>query len=288
MIDTIAPKGATPESGQSEEPSRPATSSQSKSTLSCPLDMSHVLIMDFVALLEHQAGGQSALDMQTLRSCATVFLDRLRHTTRAPDDCLRMHERLLWDERRRFPFERLVIRRFAHLFPKRVGDDGVSEGAVLSRRAIPGIAVAMTKMMGLDQYKAFDAQIHTILHAHKLTYPGPVDWALVADRADVRRVIDQALLTMTGYFAELGKRVPWLIEVVNSHLGPPAPEDGSTIWAMNSARAIAFLNSLYDDLIDRLKQDRRGMERIYGVQAIHSLAALDEALAQVEDAFDAA
>lgn len=245
---------------------------------SCPLDMSRILIMDFVSTLEHEAATQGSLDVATLRNTAEIFLQRLRASTQAPDNCLRMHQRMLWDERRRHPFERLVVLRFAHMLPKRAGDDGVSQGARLSRRAIPGLAVAMTKMMGLDQYRVFEENVREQMRHYKIEHPGPVDWDHVAAHPEFHGLVDQALLSMASYFTDLDKRIPWLLEVINSHLAPPPPEDGRALWVMDVQRGLLLLDALYRDLRRKLASDQRSLERLYGPCAVQSLATLDEAL----------
>jgi hypothetical protein len=257
---------------------KPQSTAEAVESGSCPLDMSRILIMDFVSTLEHQAATQGSLDVGTLRDTAEGFLSRLRATTQAPDNCLKMHERMLWDERRRHAFERLVVLRFAHLLPKRSGDDGVRQGAQLSRRAIPGLAVAMTKMMGLDQYRSFEEKIRAQMQIYKLEHPGPVNWDHVANHPEFHGLVDQALLVMTGYFTDLEKRVPWLIEVINSHLAPPPPEDGRTLWIMDGGKTLLMLGALYADLRTQLASNQRTLERLYGPCAVQSLAALDTAL----------
>jgi hypothetical protein len=272
----------TPHQSTADPSYEPSFSSTEKAIEegSCPLDMSRILIMDFVSTLEHEAATQGSLDVGTLRNTAEIFLQRLRATTQAPDSCLRMHQRMLWDERRRHPFERLVVLRFSHLLPKRAGDDGVREGARLSRRAIPGLAVAMTKMMGLDQYRVFEEKVREQMRFYKIEHPGPVDWEHVAAHPEFHGLVDQALLSMASYFTDLDKRIPWLLEVINSHLAPPPPEDGRKLWVMDVQRGLLMLGALYGDLRRKLNSDQRSLERLYGPCAVQSLASLDAALTE--------
>lgn len=248
----------------------------------CPLDMSRLLIMDFVATLEQEAARTGTLDAGALRAQAEVFLGHLRGLRQPADNCLRLHEQLKWEERRRHPFERLIIRRFAHLLPKRIGDDGVMQGAMLSRRAIPGIAVAITKMIGIDRYRAWETATHEILHRHKAERPGPIDWADVAARRESCQLVELALIRMAPYFGDLDKRVQWLVEVINSHLGPPQPEDGGRVWVMDGPKARMMLLALYDDLRQRLRDGSTELEATYGSRAMGALRELDAAFARIE------
>lgn len=250
----------------------------------CPIDMSHALIMDFVRMLEDEAARQSGkLDLATLRSMADAFLERHRSTAAPPKFCLSLHNALMWDERRRHPFERLLVKRFAHLLPARTGDDGVRDGAVLSRRLIPGLMTAIVTMIGFDAYHEAEELTRGLVDRQRAAGAMPVNWEHVAHEPEVELLMDRMLATVAGHFAQFDKRVQWLVSVVNSHLGPRPPEDGSVVWAMGERKAIALLSALYKDLRRRLRDDPAGLEAEVGHDGFAALLALHAALNAAEE-----
>lgn len=250
----------------------------------CPIDMSHALIMEFVRGLEEEAARQQGkLDVAALRALADAFLERHRSNAQPPKFCLSLHNALMWDERRRHPFERLLVKRFAHLLPARSGDDGVSDGAVLSRRLIPGLMTAVVTMIGFDAYH--EAEEITRAHVERLRASGslPVNWDMVAHEPDVELHMDRVLAIIAGYFAQFDKRVQWMVSVINSHLGPRPPEDGSVVWAMGERKAIALLSALYKDLRRRLHDAPAALEAEVGHEGVAALQALHAALNAAEE-----
>lgn len=249
----------------------------------CPLDMSHSLIMAFVQGLEEDAARRGGvLDVATLRARAEDFLGQHRSAAQAPAFCMKLHKALMWDERRRHPFERLLVKRFAHLLPARSGDDGVCEGAILSRRLIPGLMTAIVTMIGFDAYH--EAEERTRVHVDRLREAGamPIDWDTVAREPDVLLHMDRVLAAMATHFDQFDKRVHWLVSVVNSHLGPRPPEDGAMVWAMGERRAIVLLGALYGDLRNRLTSEPAALEAEVGPDGVAAVRALHAALNAAE------
>lgn len=254
-----------------------------ESSSGCPLDMTRLLIMDFVRTLELEATRDGRLPVARVRSLAEGFLDDYRKVSHAPvEHCLTLHEALRWDERRRHPFERLLTRRFAHLLPKREGDEGVREGAVLSRRLIPGFMVAVTKMIGIDHYADCEARIREAVDAAKAESPAPVDWTRLANRPEVRAQIDQALADMAPYFVDLEKRLDWLVSVINGHLGPPPPEDGDHVWVMDEQSALLLTQALYADTRKLLRDAPHVLEETVGAGGLSALRQLHATLNKIE------
>ncbi|MFA7429235.1 MAG: hypothetical protein WCZ23_03660 [Rhodospirillaceae bacterium] len=246
--------------------------------------MSHALIMEFVRNLEEEAARRNGiLDVATLRARADDFLERHRTSAQPPKFCLTLHNALMWDERRRHPFERLLVKRFSHLLPARVGDDGVRDGAVLSRRLIPGLMVAVVTMVGFDVYH--EAEERTRAYVERLRGDGvlPVDWDQVAHEPYVLLLMDRVLTTIAGHFGQFDKRVQWLVSVINSHLGPRPPEDGSVVWAMGERKAIALLGALYRELRWRLRDDPVNLEAEVGHEGMAALIAMHAALNAAEE-----
>lgn len=265
-------------------PTAPAGLCNYQTDESCPIDMSHALIMEFVRALEEEAARHAGtLNVAALRALADTFLERHRSTAQPPKFCLSLHNALMWDERRRHPFERLLVKRFAHLLPARSGDDGVHDGAVLSRRLIPGLMTAIVTMIGFDAYHQAEEMTRTLVDRERAAGALPVNWEHIAHAPEIELLMDRMLATVAGYFAQFDKRVQWLVSVVNSHLGPRPPEDGSMVWAMGERKAVALLSALYKDLRHRLRDDPAGLEAEVGRQGFAALLALHASLNTAEE-----
>lgn len=253
----------------------------------CPLDMTRLLIMDFVRTLELEATRDGRLPVAQVRALAETFLEDYRRLSTTPvEHCLTLHEALRWDERRRHPFERLLVRRLAHLLPKRDGDEGVREGAPLSRRLIPGFTVAVTKMIGIDHYADCEARVQDAVNAARAVSPAPVDWSMLASRPEIMAIIDRALADMAPYFSDLDKRLDWLAAVVNGHLGAPPPEDGDLLWTMDTAKAQALVIALYADIRRRLRDAPGPLEEAVGANGLRALRHLHADLNRIEQDAD--
>lgn len=244
----------------------------------CPLDMSRVLIMDFVHTLEIEAARDGQIEVARLRQMAEAFLGRHRIGAKPPEHCLRLHRALMWDERRRHPFERLMIKRFAHMLPKRSGDDGTCGEAVLSRRMIPGFMVAVVKMIGVEHYDTAEREAQRLIDLHHAGGEYPLDWDALAKDPPLADLVDRALVAMAPHFQDFTHRAEWLTELVNGHLAPPPPEDGRRLWIMKSWMVAPLLAALYTDLRRRLRDERLELEDDLGSARLAALLTLHNAL----------
>lgn len=236
--------------------------------------------VDFLSAHSHQHG--TALTPESLPKLLAQFQDS--GLTGVPPSCVRLHEQMAWDEQRRRPFERLLVKRFAHHFPRRAGDDGSPTAARLSRRVIPGFLLAVVKMVGGDSFAACEAATREHLNRYRQQSPGPLDWSAVAQLPPLRRLVDLALVAMAAHFSDFDKRLSWLIEIVNSHLPPPLPEESEALrgvfWSLTPPTAVLLLSALYEDLERRTRQDALQLEHEVGHYGLTQVRRLHHHLAQ--------
>lgn len=254
-------------------------------TGACPLDMNRRLLMGFLDRLQAEASfGPAAgcFDLIRLRDLAEEYLTEGTHpSVSAPSECLKLHDAVLWEDRRNRPFERLLARRFSHLLPKRIGDEGdPAPGAPLSRRLIPGLVAALSKMAGQAMLDEASLCIEALLTRHRESRLGLVDWPQLAAEPEVEAVLCDILLTAAHHFQNVDRRVNWLTQVINSHLPAPLPEDHDPAWRCDPARTRLLLRALYAPLAERLRDKTEAalLRRTFGEVAVAETTLLIAAL----------
>ncbi|WP_404379732.1 hypothetical protein [Caenispirillum salinarum] len=261
----------------------PATPARERS---CPLDMNRRLLMGFIDRLRedgHLASAPIYLPGEDyLRELAEAYLADVGPAAgAAPSECLRLHDAVLWEDRRHRPFERLLTRRFSHLLPKRAGDEGgPAPDAVLSRRAIPGLMAALSKMVGPATLEDAARRTEALLTRHREDRLGLVDWPQLTAQPEAEAVLCEVLMAAARHFQDVGRRLDWLTEVINGHLPPPLPEDHDPAWRCDAGRTRLLLRALYEPLTERLSDPAATgvLRRRFGDVAVTDAARLLAAL----------
>lgn len=216
----------------------------------CPLSMNRRLLTAFLDHLQVEASGgpdDGCFDMGRLRRLAEGFLAETHVATPAPADCLRLHDTILWEDRRFRTFERLLTRRFSHLFPKRFGDDGTAAGsALLSRRLIPGFMTALTMMVGVETMERCSRDAAGLLARHREERLGLVEWSDLAASDAARTLVAEVLVACARHFRPYARRRDWLCLVINNHLTAPLREDRDPAWRCSPETVDAMLRALYE------------------------------------------
>ena len=102
----------------------------------------------------NRKGGLSVADLHALSDEFAKKTDALQKVfQKSFEDYVRARERSAWDQSRQFPFDRIIVRKFAVLFPQ----DCVSKlkPGLLSRRVLPGFFLTLSMMLGEDSFFAF-------------------------------------------------------------------------------------------------------------------------------------
>ncbi len=118
------------------------------------------------------AAAAAPLDASRVRALVEEFKANLLRFKplfqRTAEACEAAHLQTVWEMERRDAFDRLLVKRFAHLFPTRPGDDG-SEGGPLSRALLPGFTTALDKMIGPMLHTQCQAKAETVCARHAST-----------------------------------------------------------------------------------------------------------------------
>lgn len=218
-----------------------------------------------------KAGG--SLTATQIRAVAQHFVDseqaRFRaYYQRAWDDCTRAREALRWEGARDQPFERIVMRRFAHLFPPRSGDDG-GEG-ILSRRMIPGFHMAIDKMIGPTLFEQCTRRCATILERHPREGGGH-DWRAIHADPEAGMLADEVLMVVAHTFSDFRKRRAWFMDLVNSRLTPARAGARDEYWQLDETAFAALMRALFADLGSRVHADPAGIRARWGDAAHDAL-----------------
>ncbi len=218
-----------------------------------------------------KAGG--SLTAHQIRILAQRFVESEQsrfkaYYLRVWDDCTRSREALRWEGARDQPFERILMRRFAHLFPPRSGDDG-GEG-VLSRRMIPGFHLAIDKMIGPTLFEQCRQRCAAILDRHPGT-GGSHDWRAIHADPEAAMLIDDVLMVVARTFADFRKRRAWFMDLVNSRLTPARGGGRDGHWQLNEAAFAALMCALFADLGARAHADPARIRARWGDAAHEAL-----------------
>ncbi|TAN60893.1 MAG: hypothetical protein EPN20_13170, partial [Magnetospirillum sp.] len=179
-------------------PSRKPSSKPSEQGPRCCQAVGTTMVGHFATRLEVEAGkAGGSLTAAQIRALALRFVESEQARfggfyQRAWDDCTLVREAHLLESARRMPFDRILMRRFAHLFPPRTGDDGGT--GILSRRIIPGFNLAIDKMIGPTLYQQCQQKCEAVVDRHALGRGDGWDWEAVYADADAKALVNDVLV----------------------------------------------------------------------------------------------
>lgn len=220
--------------------------------------MAQAVVSAFTERLQEEAAKQGGyLSQEHIKQLDIEFQAKADQLTsvfeQAFQDAAREQQELKWNAIKRPAFDRLIVKRFEHLFVHR-GDDGVLHGC-LSRRMLPGFFLALNMMLGPDALKKLhnrcDNTVERLMKGRL-----PVDWNFVDQDASILEIILDAQYAITMHFEDTQRRSVWFAQIVNSHLAPPAHEDAEDAgWELSHRALHLLLNSLMSDLSKAVNDD---------------------------------
>jgi hypothetical protein len=235
--------------------------------------IANAMIGHFATRLEveaRKAGG--SLTAEAIRALAERFLAdeaaRFAPTMkRSFDACTAAREARQWESARRHPFDRILAKPFAHLFPPRRGDDG--DHGILSRRMLPGFRLAVDKMIGPALYEQCQRKAQAILDRHR--QGGPHDWPAIHADPEARAMTRDVLIVAAHSFSHFERRRDWFVALVNSNLSPAAPGTPDAHWQMTGHLFGEMMRALFADLKTALREDRPALCARYGEQTAETV-----------------
>ena len=216
----------------------------------------------------------SGLDRDAITGLARAFKDDeeglLNHLDPLADGWLGDIERELWDQTRKRPFERLLVKRFSHIFPPGLSLDSPT---TVSRRVIPGMFLAFEMIAGPEFMEQCQGAGRGIFRELRSARGEEFQWSDYYDDQAANDLVDDLMAVVAKSFKDFDKRLHWFLELINSHLAPPEgyEYEGETDdpWALHPDGAREMLRALFSKLRDDMADGdaRRLIERRYGENA---------------------
>jgi len=216
---------------------------------------------------------------------ADAVLANFRHNL---DDYLREHERDIWDQTRKKPFDRLLVKRISHLFPAEGELD--HGGRFLSRRILPGLFMAIEMMAGPELSEQCHGASRGIVKAKREQHGANFRWRFVHEDPVAIELVNDLLAVVASHFADFEKRLEWLHELIDSHLA--AADDyafeGEAVkdWHFDTLSTIALLRALFSPFEAMLDDTdaRQHIEERYGLNASRTIEDLVRHLIEESEA----
>lgn len=250
-----------------------------RATIQCCADISAVMIghlAEHLAAKAAENGGQ--LSAEALQAEIRRFLDegQLDHQAdyyRSYDSCTKERELRQGQNLRRHPFDRIVTKRFAHLFLAAGG----GARPVLSRRMLPGYMVALDRIVGPAVYEQCQRKSQDLMDRYRVGNGG-ADWERVFADPDGDALANDVLVLIAHFFGQFERRRDWFIATVNERLGPANAGAWDETWLMDHASFAEMVRALFADLDKLLTAFPDTFLSRYGE---HSADAVRELLAAI-------
>ena len=250
---------------------RPKSTAQSY----CGTQITTLMVGHLITRLEVEAGkNYGFLSAGQLRTLAEAFLaeemPRFQSTfQRGYDECTQRRDEHLWSGIRKHPFDRILTKKFAHLFPARNGDDG--EQGLLSRKVIPGFNLAINKMIGPMLYEQCQNKIRAVMDRHP-TNSGGYDWEAIYADPDCHSLTNDVLVVVAHYFSEFDRRRSWFMDLVNSKLSQSSDDDHTgPNWQLTSHGFAEMMRTLFADMEQTLSKNPEHLRTRYGDHTVTAL-----------------
>ena len=224
-------------------------------------------------LSAEMSGPNEAPALERIRELAGKFKEENADQSRDRfsghlDEYLLQLENEIWDKTRRRPFDRLLVKRFAHLFPLEGGPD--ADKGVISRRILPGFFKAMEHLAGPELFKQCRSVCKEITKTKKSKKGQRLHWDELYKDDDATLLVDDLLVTIATRFGDFHKRCKWLYIVIDGHHALPEDYEfeygAADHWSLSEQGIYELLQALFARFRDQLEvsDGRHRIERRYG------------------------
>lgn len=107
---------------------------------------------------------------------------------------------------------RLIVETFADMF---------GTESEVNRRVLPGFFEAMKMMLGTEKIDDFEGRARMAAELLRDTHEGEFTWAQFYADERAQDLLLEILMEIVEYFEDPVRRRAWMVEVINTHLGPP-------------------------------------------------------------------
>jgi len=238
-----------------------------------------ILLERIAGHLEEEAqqfGG--ALNEEQLRRAIEAFRARTDDDTldfyRAGwNECLAVIDEVRRESSQRMPFERLVVRPFAHLFPGQ--NQPVIQGCNLSRRILPGFVSAIQQMLGPVLLEQYQTRCRELVRIIQVARGNDFDWNDVHTDPTSQVIVNDVLVHVSKHFANLPRRRDWMIDLIVANM-PLGEDETERSWTFGEAEFHLLMEALFRPLRYQLAtpDGAQRMRDRYGTVACELLAEL--------------
>jgi len=187
-------------------------------------------------------------------------------------------EKAEWDVERKFPFGRIVVKKFSHLF----SEEKNGRMDTVSKRMLPGFFMGLTMMVGPENVDIYHERCSRVIEKIRESEGDDFDWDSVYASPEANAVVLDGLMAIAPHFEKFERRQEWLIELINSHLSPAGGDTSDDAgWELTPAGYKRFLGAMYSELGKHLANEAAAVAitKRYGANAV---AAVKEVLKQTK------
>jgi hypothetical protein len=249
------------------------------------LQLAKTIIASFTGALNKQAalnGGY--LPKPALDSLAAAYNGQVpklaKKITATINDFSENSIRDMWDPSRTSAFERVLVKQFSHMIR---GDAEVAMSRkFLARRALSGIFMCVRMMIGPEKIEVYEQDAFLIMQRVRDDNEDNFSWETVYADKRISNMVRDLLVGIEPYFANLNKRVDWMLPIINSHLSPVDDNSPVAEWQMTPIMLVTLINELYGSMWGILdnEQDRLRLIKQHGADKVKTLINLRSRLSR--------
>ncbi|WP_420546975.1 hypothetical protein [Curvivirga sp.] len=186
-------------------------------------------------------------------------------------------EEVYWARMRTHPLERLMVRNFAHLLAP-YGEAPV-QNISLSRRIIPAFTGVLSRMIGPELMTTYQTRAQELVDRQKEISGDVFDWTTLYDTPSAQAIINDILIYIAQYFADIEQRRIWMVDFFNRTM-PKPQNDAEENWHFDDVTFIQLVMALYANLFAEMEipQSVEELKRRYGQYNLDSLKRMHQAL----------
>lgn len=193
--------------------------------------------------------------------------------------CSQTAKAAAWQKERKYPLERLVVRRFEHLFPDR-GMPAI-QGEHLSRRIIGPFMFALQQLLGPELHEKYEDRCRLLVTELRAAHGEMFRWQMVDDHKDADEVTNDVLVYASRHFTDLNRRRRWIVDLIDGNM-PPTKDDAELGWRFEEFEFRLLMTGLFGDLPAQLADPAimSAWQRRYDEASLVGLVTLLENLEQ--------
>jgi hypothetical protein len=201
----------------------------------------------------------------------------LRRVQSVAEAWLGAMERDHWEQLRKRPFDRLLVKRFAHLFPPA---ESLQDGTGISRRVLPGLFAAFEKLAGSEFVGQCRGAGRRLFQEFRDEHGADFDWPDYYASPSANDLLDDLMVVIAWSFKDIERRLDWMLATVNANLAAPEDYafegDGVETWRLDRTGLLAILRALFIDFPEQLGNEdlRRHFLQRYGEDACATVEAV--------------